>query len=78
MNKELLEISMSSYLYTTATGFSILSVRRINHDNVTRFLSGEDTGPWAIIKGTVGEIQREGGVIIDDIIEEKPNTDEMK
>ncbi len=73
MNKQLLEIYsdylMSSYSYTTATGLSILSESKINHDKVTRFLSSEEFTSarlWALLKRTVREIQREDRVIIID------------
>ena len=84
MNSQLLEIYtdylMSSYSYTTATGLSVLSEGEISHDKITRFLSSEDftsAGLWTLIKRTVREIQgKDGVIIIDDTVEEKPSTDE--
>ena len=83
MDKQLLEsysgYLMSSFNYTTATGLSMMVEGEINHDKITRFLSSGDFKSaelWKIIKPTVRVIESEDGVIIDDTIEEKPNTDE--
>ena len=88
MNKQLLDTYadylMSSFGYTTATGLSMMVEGEISHDKITRFLnSGEFNSAelWKIIKPVVKEIQlssvsKDGVIIVDDTIEEKPSTDE--
>jgi len=84
MDKQLLETYsdylISSFSYTTATGLSMLVEGEISHDKVTRFLSSEDftsTKLWEMTKPIVKEISsKDGVIIIDDSIEEKPSTDE--
>ena len=53
---------------------------QISHDQITRFLSGEEHTSkdlWMEVKGTVRKVEREEGVLIfDDTIQEKPYTDE--
>lgn len=55
MKKQLLELYtdylMSSFLYTTATGLSVMSEGKISHDKVTRFLSSEDFTPSRVYGG---------------------------
>jgi hypothetical protein len=52
----------------------------ISHDKVTRFLSSEDFSSaelWKLTKPIIKEISsKDGVIIIDDSIEEKPSTDE--
>lgn len=78
------EYLLSSFGATTATGLSSLLASlldgRISHDAVSRMLSSErKTGKdlWLRIKSLVRDIEHKDGVlIIDDSIEEKPYTDE--
>ena len=63
MDKQLLEIYsdylISSFLYTTAPGLSMLVEGEMSHDKVTRFLSQEDFTSaklWEIVKPAVREI----------------------
>lgn len=84
MNREFLDLYAnyltSSFSLTTATGLSDLTDGVISHDKVTRFLNSEDFTPaklWKLIKSTVRDIEsRDGVLIVDDTIEEKPSTDE--
>jgi hypothetical protein len=66
--------------YTTATGLSRLTGKLVSHDKVTRFLSLQDytaSDLWRIGKSLYKEVEeKEGVLIIDDSIEEKPYTDE--
>jgi hypothetical protein len=83
-DKELLDIYtdylISSFGLTTATGLSRLLDGGISHDRVQRFLaspprSGKDL--WKVVKPFVRQMQsKEGDLIIDDSISEKPFTDE--
>ena len=83
-DKELLDIYtdylISSFGLTTATGLSRLLDGEISHDRVQRFLasppqSGKDL--WKVVKPFVRQMQsKEGDLIIDDSISEKPFTDE--
>lgn len=84
MDKALLE-SYSNYLIlstglTTATGLSALSGGAISHDKITRFLAGEESGSqhlWHLVKGFAHHIaSKDGVIVIDDTIVEKPYTDE--
>ena len=84
MDKQLLETYsdylISSFSYTTATGLSMMVEGEISHDKVTRFLSSEDFTSaelWELTKPMVKEItSKDGVIIIDDSLEEKPSTDE--
>jgi hypoxanthine-guanine phosphoribosyltransferase len=71
---------LSSFGSTTATGLSTLLDDTISHDKITRFLSSERRSSadfWKLVKPLVRTIENSDGVlIIDDIIEEKPYTDE--
>lgn len=54
--------------------------KQISHDQITRFLSGEEYTSkelWEAVKPTVRKVEREDAVFIfDDTIQEKPYTDE--
>ena len=84
MNKEYLELYtdylLSTFGYATATGLSALMDGQVSHDQITRFLSGEEYTSkdlWREVKATVRQVEREGAVLIfDDTIQEKPYTDE--
>ena len=71
---------LASFGATTATGLSQLLEGEVSHDQVTRYLSGQQQTAadlWLTVKPFVREVQSEAGVlIIDDSIEEKPYTDE--
>jgi hypothetical protein len=71
---------LSSFGSTTATGLSTLLDDAISHDKITRFLSSERRSSadfWKLVKPLVRTIENKDGVlIIDDSIEEKPYTDE--
>ena len=71
---------LASFGATTATGLSDLLEGDISHDQVTRYLAGPQkraSDLWRTVKAFVREIQSvEGGLILDDSIEEKPYTDE--
>ena len=71
---------ISSTQLTTATGLSRLLEGSISHDQVTRFLSGQEFSSmdlWRLVKPLIREIEgKDGVVIVDDSIEEKPYTDE--
>ncbi len=71
---------ISSFGPTTATGLSALLDGEVSHDQVTRFLAGQQhtsADLWQLVKPYVRQIQSEDGVlIIDDSISEKPSTDE--
>jgi hypothetical protein len=71
---------ISSFSYTTATGFSNLVDGEISHDAISRLLSKQKFGSsdlWQIAKPFVRQIESKDGVLIlDDTIEEKPYTDE--
>lgn len=83
-DQELLDIYtdylISSFGLTTGTGLSRLLDGAISHDRVQRFLassakSGADL--WKVVKPYVRQIQsKEGVLIVDDSISEKPYTDE--
>lgn len=84
MNKEHLELYtdylLSTFGHATATGLSAMVNGQVSHDQITRFLSGEEYASkdlWQEVKGTVRKVEREDGVLIfDDTIQEKPYTDE--
>jgi hypothetical protein len=71
---------ISSFGQTTATGLSRLLDGQISHDAVTRFLSSEpkrSADLWRVVKPILRHIESpDGVVIVDDSIEEKPDTDE--
>lgn len=82
-NAQLLDL-YSDYLIasfgpTTATGLAGL-VTDLSHDQVTRFLGGQelvDKDLWRIVKPHLRRIQADDGVLIlDDTVEEKPFSDE--
>ena len=84
MNKEHLELYtdylLSTFGYATATGLSRMVEGQLTHDQITRFLSGEEFTSkdlWTLVKPTVREIEKDDAVLIfDDTIQEKPYTDE--
>jgi len=71
---------ISAFGQTTATGLSALLNGEISHDNVQRYLAGErqtSADLWRVVKKHVRKIESKDGVlIIDDSISEKPYTDE--
>jgi len=71
---------LSSFGPTTATGLSALLEGAISHDQVTRMLAKKKLTSrdwWLYVKPYVRKIQSKDGVlIVDDSIEEKPYTDE--
>jgi hypothetical protein len=71
---------LSSFNLTTATGLSALVNGSVSHDQVSRFLGGEQQTSadlWHIVKPYVRQLEKADGVlIIDDSIAEKPYTDE--
>ena len=72
---------IASFGQTTATGLSRL-VADLSHDQVTRFLNGQelvDQDLWKIVKPHVRRVQADDAVlIIDDTVEEKPYSDESE
>ena len=72
---------IASFGQTTATGLSRL-VADLSHDQVTRFLNGQELADkelWEIAKPHVRRIQTEEAVLIlDDTVEEKPYSDESE
>ena len=71
---------LSTFGKTTATGLSALIDGQVSHDQITRFLSGEEYTSkelWQEVKPTVRKVEREDAVLVfDDTIQEKPYTDE--
>ena len=71
---------ISSFGATTATGLSSLLEGDLSHDQITRFLAGQQRTSadlWHLAKSYVRQIQQEeGALIVDDSISEKPSTDE--
>lgn len=71
---------ISSFSYTTATGLSELTEGAISHDKVTRFLAKREYTAkdlWRQVKPMVRQVETKDGVLIlDDTVEEKPYTDE--
>jgi hypothetical protein len=71
---------LSTFGYATATGLSAMVNGQVSHDQVTRFLSGDEYTSkdlWQEVKATVREVEREEAVLIfDDTVQEKPYTDE--
>jgi hypothetical protein len=84
MDKEQLELYtdylLSTFGYATATGLSAMVNGQVSHDQVTRFLSGDEYTSkdlWQGVKGTVRKVEREDAALIfDDTVQEKPYTDE--
>lgn len=82
-NEKLLDLYsdylISSFGQTTGTGLSALLNHEISHDAVQRFLSVEKQTAadlWRMVKRHVRDIEsKEGVLIIDDSIAEKPYTD---
>lgn len=83
--EELLDIYtdylISQNKYATATGLEALLEGEVSHDKISRFLRDSKFGSkdlWRYIKPQVQkfEKERDGVLIIDDTIEEKPYTDE--
>jgi len=83
-NQELLDVYsdylLSSFGPTTATGLARLVGGSLSHDAITRLLAGEvqsSASWWHRVKPLVRQNERRDGVLIfDDSIEEKPYTDE--
>jgi hypothetical protein len=71
---------LSSFGQTSATGLSRLVDGDISHDSITRFLSGNEFTSktlWQHVKPLVREHQSaDACLIFDDVIVEKPHTDE--
>ena len=71
---------LSTFGYATATGLSAMVNGQVSHDQVTRFLSGEEYTSkdlWQAVKPTVRQVEREDAILIfDDTVQEKPYTDE--
>lgn len=71
---------LSSFSYTTATGLSQALGGQVSHDKITRFLSSEEMESkefWKLIKAVVRQYERDDGMLIfDDIVAEKPYTEE--
>ena len=84
MKKDMLDLYsdylISSFGATTATGLARLLEGDINHDEVTQWLAHKARTSaefWLKAKPYVRKIEsKEGVLIIDDSIEEKPYTDE--
>ena len=83
-NQQLLDLYsdylISAFGATTATGLSTLLDGDLSHDQITRFLAGEQRTSadlWHLVKPYVRQVQSDAAaVIIDDSISEKPSTDE--
>lgn len=83
-NKELLDIYsdylISAFGQTTGTGLAGLLGGSVSHDQIQRLLAKEQLGSaelWQIVKPYVRQLEQKDGVlIIDDSIAEKPYTDE--
>jgi hypothetical protein len=73
---------ISSFNQVTATGLSSALKGNVSHDQVTRFLSGEEMTNkqlWLSVKPVLRQHEEEDGVVIfDDTIEEKPHTKESE
>ena len=71
---------LSSLSLTTATGLAAMVNGSVSHDQVSRFLAGEQRTSadwWRLVKPYVRQIAGDDGVlIIDDSIAEKPYSDE--
>jgi len=83
-SKQLLDLYsdylLASFGATTATGLSQPVDNLVSHDQITRFLAGETQTAKDlrhVAKPLVRQVQSNKAVlIIDDTIEEKPDTDE--
>ena len=83
MNKDIFELYsdflLSSFNQTSATNLSKLTDGNVSHDQVTRFLSGEELTSkqlWQQVKPVVRQHENEDGVlIVDDTVQEKQYTD---
>ena len=73
---------LSAFGAATATGLSAITEGEVSHDQVTRFLSGQDFTSkdlWRQVKSMVRSIESSNGVLIfDDTIQEKAWTDESE
>ena len=73
---------ITSTKYTTATGLSRLFNNRFSHDKVTRFLNSQELDNkklWSFIKPFLRSVEKDSSVlIVDDMILEKPYTDESE
>ena len=71
---------LSTFGFATATGLSAMVEGEVSHDQVTRFLSGQDFTSkdlWRQVKSMVRSVENSDGVLIfDDTIQEKAWTDE--
>lgn len=71
---------LSSFGQTSATGLSRLVDGQISHDSITRFLSGKALSSstlWQSVKALVRSHESQDGCLVfDDVIIEKPYTDE--
>jgi hypothetical protein len=71
---------LSAFGSATATGLSAMVEGEVSHDQVTRFLSGQDFTSkdlWRQVKSVVRSVESSDGVLIfDDTIQEKAWTDE--
>lgn len=71
---------LSTFGAATATGLSAMVEGEVSHDQVTRFLSGQDFTSkdlWQQVKSMVRSVENSDGVLIfDDTIQEKAWTDE--
>ena len=71
---------ISSFALITATGLSLLLDNEYSHDQITRFLSGDEYTSrdlWALVKPTVRAVETDdSSVLFDDTIQEKPHSDE--
>jgi len=71
---------LSTFGFATATGLSAMVEGEVSHDQVTRFLSGQDFTSkdlWQQVKSVVRSVENNEGVLIfDDTIQEKAWTDE--
>ena len=71
---------LSTFGAATATGLSAMVKGEVSHDQVTRFLSGQDFTSkdlWQQVKSMVRSVENNDGVLIfDDTIQEKAWTDE--
>lgn len=86
MDTNLLDLYTDYLLVSTsqasATGMSRMLDGSLSHDQITRFLSGEDFSSkdlWKLVKSTVRKVERQGGkrfILLDDTVEAKPYTKE--
>ena len=73
---------ISSFGLTTATGLSELLDGTVSHDRVSRFMATEplqSADLWRLVKPLIRRVEgREGVIIVDDSLLEKPYTDESE